>query len=44
LLTFYWVFFISSASTIQMANRRNRNTNAENNIAANTAASPSAYS
>jgi hypothetical protein len=31
LLLFFWVFFISSTSILQIANTRNRNANAENN-------------
>jgi hypothetical protein len=38
LLLLFWVFFISSTSILQMANTRNYNTNAENNLENNDVA------
>jgi hypothetical protein len=38
--SFFWVFFISSISILQMANTRHHNANTENNAENNNAVNP----
>jgi hypothetical protein len=40
LLSFFWVFFISSSSILQMANTSNRNANIDNGTENNNVANP----